>query len=192
MSSFVHLSLLPLPLLELGSKSTSLSPGFSVHSPRQYDTICFGLNLISEFFAFFWLIVWVDGINNHGWCLAGGRGCWLQGPHQIPSVSWIYSHSLRFHIYQIASFVPGILCSLYCYYKWQGDGLGGRWLIYNRVWEGDRGWVLSCSFYFCFLSLVHFVLCSLMSWSFFLSDWSMIAVVSVSLFFISFLCFWSL
>ena len=24
--------------------------------------------------AFFWLIVWADGINKCGWCLAGGRG----------------------------------------------------------------------------------------------------------------------
>ena len=32
-------------------------------------------NLISGFFAFFWLIVWVDGINKCGWCLAGGNGC---------------------------------------------------------------------------------------------------------------------
>ena len=33
------------------------------------------LNLISGFFAFLWLIVWADGINKCGWCLAGGRGC---------------------------------------------------------------------------------------------------------------------
>ena len=49
------------------------------------------------------------------WCLAGGRGCWLKGLHQIPSVSWRYHHFLHFHIDQIASFVPGILCPLYFY-----------------------------------------------------------------------------
>ena len=43
--------------------------------PRQYDMICWELNLISGFFAFFWLVVWADGINKRGWCLAGGRGC---------------------------------------------------------------------------------------------------------------------
>ena len=32
------------------------------------------LNLISGFFAFFRLVVWVDGINKCGWCPAGGRG----------------------------------------------------------------------------------------------------------------------
>ena len=66
--------ILPLPLLGLGSKSTSLSPGFCVCRPRQYDTICWKLNLISGFFAFLWLIVWADGINKCDWCLAGGRG----------------------------------------------------------------------------------------------------------------------
>ena len=52
---------------------SSLSTGFCVRRPRQYDTICVELNLISGFFAFFWLIVWADGINKCGWCLAGGR-----------------------------------------------------------------------------------------------------------------------
>ena len=42
-----------LPHLGLGSKSTSLSPGFCVHRPRQYDKICWKLNLISGFFVFF-------------------------------------------------------------------------------------------------------------------------------------------
>ena len=71
----------------------------SVNNPRQYDTICWELNPISGFFAFFWLIVWADGIDKCGWCLAGGRGFWLKGLHQIPSVSWIFHHSLHFHIY---------------------------------------------------------------------------------------------
>ena len=44
---------------------------------------------------FFWLFVWADGINKCGWCLAGGRGCWLKGPHQIASVSWIFHHWLE-------------------------------------------------------------------------------------------------
>ena len=72
---YFSMLILSLPLLGLGSKSTSLSPGFCVRRPRQYDTICWELNLISGFFAFFWLIVWADGINKCGWCLAGGRGC---------------------------------------------------------------------------------------------------------------------
>ena len=96
---YFSMLILLLPLLGLGSKSTSLSPGFCVRRPRQYDTICWELNLISGFFAFFWLIVWADGINKCGWCLARGRGCWLKGPHQIPSVSWIFHLSSNFHIY---------------------------------------------------------------------------------------------
>ena len=121
--------ILSLLLLGLSSKSTSLSPGFCVCKPRQYETICWELNLISRFFAFFWLIVWADGITKSGWFLAGSRGCWLKGPHQIPSVSWIYHHPLHFHIYHITSFAPVILCPLHCYYKWWGDGIGGRGLI---------------------------------------------------------------
>ena len=76
-----------VPLLALDSNSTPLSPGFCVHTPRHYDTICWKLNLISRFFVFFRLFVWADGINKCWWCLAGGRGCWLKGRHHIPSVS---------------------------------------------------------------------------------------------------------
>ena len=55
-----------VPLLQLGAKSTFLSPGFCVHMPRQYVTICWKLNLISGFFVFFRLFVWTDGINKFG------------------------------------------------------------------------------------------------------------------------------
>ena len=44
--------ILSLLLLELGSKSISLSPGFCLGRPRQYDKICWELNCISGFFAF--------------------------------------------------------------------------------------------------------------------------------------------
>ena len=44
--------ILSLPLFGLGSKSTSLSRGFCVRRPRQFDTICWELNFISKFFAF--------------------------------------------------------------------------------------------------------------------------------------------
>ena len=37
--------------------------------------------------------------------------------HKIPSVSWLFHDSLHFHIYKIVSFVLGIPCPLYCYYK---------------------------------------------------------------------------
>ena len=76
---------LSLPLFRPSSKSTSVSPGFCVSSPRQYDAISWELNLISWFFAFFWLVVWADGVNKCGWCLVGGSGYWLKGLHQITS-----------------------------------------------------------------------------------------------------------
>ena len=96
---YFSLLILSLPLLGLGSKSISLSPGFCVHTPRQYNTICWKLNLISRLFAFFWLIVFVDDINKCCWFLAGDRGYWLMGQHQISSLSWIFHHSSHFHIY---------------------------------------------------------------------------------------------
>ena len=153
---YFSMLILSLPLLGLGSKSTSLSPGFCVRRPRQYDTICWELNLISGFFAFFWLIVWADGINKCGWCLAGGRWCWLKGVHQIPSVSWTVHHSLHFHMFYIVLFGLGILCPLYCYYEWWGHGIGGVWLIHIKVWVGSQG--LAIISYFVFI-------CAYVFWS---------------------------
>ena len=69
--NYFSMLILSLPLLQLGIKSTSLRPGFiGVLRPRQFDMICWELDLISGFFAFSWLIIWVD---KFGWCLAGGR-----------------------------------------------------------------------------------------------------------------------
>ena len=154
--------ILPLPSLALGCKSTSLSPWFCVYRPRQYNTICWDLNLISGYFAFFWLIVWSDGINKCAWCLAGGTRCWLQGPHQVPNISWIRHHYLDFHIYQIALFVPEILSPLYCYYQWWRDGICGGWLIYNWEWRGPGVGIVGFFFllHLCVCPLFFHVLCS--------------------------------
>ena len=73
-SSLCHHVDLVTTSLRAGSKSTSLSFGFCVHRPKQYDMICWELNLISGFFAFAWMIVWPDGINKFGGCLAKRRG----------------------------------------------------------------------------------------------------------------------
>ena len=69
---YISIFILLLPSLGLGSKSTSLSSEFYVDSPRHFNRI---LNLISEFFDFFWLSFWADGISKCGWYHAGGRGC---------------------------------------------------------------------------------------------------------------------
>ena len=45
--------ILSLLLLGLVFKSSSLIPGFCIHRPKQYNTICLKLDLISKFFAFF-------------------------------------------------------------------------------------------------------------------------------------------
>ena len=121
----------------------------------------------------------MDGINGCGWCLAGGRGCWLKDPHQIPSVSWISHHSLHCHIHQIALFVPRISWSLYCYCEWWGNRkVGGGSFMLGFEW-GDSGWVafflFSCSNFVLLLIglswLVHnsccvcFLVCFLLSLS---------------------------
>ena len=71
----LSLLILSLHLLGLGSKSTSLSPGFCARRPRQFDTICCELDLFPGFFVSSWVFVWADGVNGCNWCLAGGRGC---------------------------------------------------------------------------------------------------------------------
>ena len=80
---YFSLLILSLPLLGLGSKSIFLSAGFCVHMPRQYNTICWELNLISRLFAFFWLIVFVDDINKCCWFLAGDADSWSSTRSQV-------------------------------------------------------------------------------------------------------------
>ena len=155
---YFSMLILSLPLLGLGFESTCLSPGFYVRRPKQYDMICWELNLISGFFAFFWLIVWGDAMNKCGWCLAGSRWCWLMGLHQITDPKCELN---------ISSFVtlPHLLDCLICtrnsvsivLLSW----MMGRW---HRLVGGGgrlihiRGWVLShsllfftCAFAFCSL-----------------------------------------
>ena len=101
----------------------------------------------------------MDGVNGYGWYLRGGREYWLKG--QIPKVSWIYQHSLNFHIYQITSFVPRISWSLCGYYKWWG-GWEGWWEVFCvRIWMKEQGmYIIFFLFLFCFCAVVN---CSFMS-----------------------------
>ena len=82
----ISLLFLSLPLLRLGCKSTFLSPGFCVQKPRQYNMISCEFDIFSGFFLS-WFIFLEDGVIGCGWCLAGGKGCWLKGLHQILSVN---------------------------------------------------------------------------------------------------------
>ena len=66
---FLHcfwILILSSPLLGLGSKSTSLSPSFCVYRPRQYNTICWELDLIWEFSLFSWFFGQTESINVAG------------------------------------------------------------------------------------------------------------------------------
>ena len=65
-----------------------------------YGMILSNLDLISWFFGFSWF--WADWITKCGLGVAGARGCWPKGLHQIRSESWLFYDSLHFHIYQIA------------------------------------------------------------------------------------------
>ena len=97
----------------LNSKSPSLSSRFYGCRTKQYITICWELNPISEFFALFWLIFWECGIKKCGWYLALCRGCLLKGPHQISGVSWVFHHSYSDTFLRL-SIVSRMPCSWYC------------------------------------------------------------------------------
>ena len=166
---YFSMLILSLPLLGLGPKSTSLSPRFCIRRPRQHNTICWKLNvfLISGFFAFSWLIVWADGINKCGWPLAGGRGWWLKGPHQIPSVSWIFHNSLHFHIYQILIWARNSLSIILLLWMMEGwDRWGEVVASYQSLGggTGDGYYLLVC---FLFVFTYAFVFWSRMSCLFF-------------------------
>ena len=122
----LSVSILSLPLLGLGSKFTSYSPGFCVSRPKQYNTIWWEFNLFAEFFVFYWLIVWVDGVNRRGWCLAGGRECWLKGLHQIPRVGWLFYHSFHhcFTFIRLLICVKNIKIIILLLQKWWVEGWG--------------------------------------------------------------------
>ena len=55
----LSLLILSLTLLGHGCKSTFLSPGFSECRLRQYDTICWELDLVTGFYISSWMIIWV-------------------------------------------------------------------------------------------------------------------------------------
>ena len=157
----LSLLILSLPLLGLSSKSTSLSPGFCVRRPRQYDTICWELNLISGFFAFFWLIVWADGINKLWLVSCRRQGMLTQGPTPDPKCKLIISTFLT----TSTSIILPHLCQGYhghCIVTSSDGGmgrLGGGSFILGFGW-GDRGWVYFFYFLFCFCAVVN---CSFMA-----------------------------
>ena len=68
--------ILSLPLLGLGPSLPLLALG-SVYVGQGSTIRLVGswISFLDSLFFFSWLIVWADGINKCGWCLAGGRGC---------------------------------------------------------------------------------------------------------------------
>ena len=70
-----------------GFPTCFLCPGFFVCRLSQYNM---NLNLISWFFVFSWFRA--DWITECSFGLAGARGCWLKGLHQMPIESWLFHH----------------------------------------------------------------------------------------------------
>ena len=70
-----------------GFPTCFLCPGFCVCRPSQYNM---NLDLISWFFVFSWFRT--DWITECSFGLAGARGCWLKGLHQMPIESWLFHH----------------------------------------------------------------------------------------------------
>ena len=74
-----------------------------------------------------WLF-WTDITNECGWCLPGGRGSWLKGPHQIPSVSWLFHHSLKLpHLLDRFICIGNVMSSVLLQVLEQWD----RWGMFN-------------------------------------------------------------
>ena len=69
------------------------------------------------------MIVWADGVNGCGWCLAGGRGCWL---------FLALPHSLHCPICSKDIMVTVLL--LQVMWGWQGWG----WFIFSFLVENDK------------------------------------------------------
>ena len=118
------------------------------------------MNLISGFFGFFWIIVWVDGINKFGWCLAGGRGCWLKGPNQIPSVKLNISS-----FFTLSQLLDCLICTRnsvsIVLLLWMIGGwhrLGGVVDSYQGVGGGRGGEYYLIVFFFFLIMLLYFVL----------------------------------
>ena len=75
----LNIFILPLPLLGLGSKSTSLSLGFCVSRPWEHDTIC--LWLIIFLILRFFLVDCLSGRNQWMWLMSCRRQGVLSQEH---------------------------------------------------------------------------------------------------------------
>ena len=88
------------------------------------------------------------------------QGILTQGPTPDPKCKLIISPFLS-----LPHLLDCLICtrnamSIILLLQLMGDGLVGEWLIYIRVWVGNRGWVSSYSFFSVFLYV--FVFCCLM------------------------------
>ena len=148
----LSLVIFSLPLLGLCSKSTSLNPGFCVCRPRQYNTICWKLDLLSGYFVSFSMItgdhwMWLVSCRRQG-MLTQGSAPDLKCKLNITSFLTL-SHPLNCLIY--AQDIMIIVLLLQVMGGWRGWGC----FFYIMVWVGGQGMGIFFLFLFCFLLLLH-------------------------------------
>ena len=138
------MSILSPPLLGLGSNFASLSSGFCVRRPRQYNTICWELDLVSRLFVFF-LVDCLGGWNQEIWLVSCRRqGMLTQWPAPDRKCKLIISsfitlpHLLDCFIYTrnamsivlLLQMMGGLhRCEMVAFYKGAGGGTGGGYHV---------------------------------------------------------------
>ena len=173
----LSLLILSLPLLGLGFKSTSLIPGFCVHRPRQYYSICWEFDFFQDFlFLLGWLFGQMESIDVAG--VFQEAGMLTYGPAQYPKCMLNVSSFLTIPHPLECLRVSWSLCR---YWKWWEDERVGGWFIYVRDCVRETG--VGCHIFYIFCSIL--CCCELL-----FHGWYMIVVASVSFFLFCFLCLW--
>ena len=174
--------ILLLPLLGLSSMSVSLSPWLCLPRPRECDMICWKVDLISRFFTFFLLVVWVDGMWLGSW---RKQGMLTQGPAPDRKCKLNISSTLT-----LPPLLDCLICarnsmSILLLLQMLGDGMV---IFYQGMGGGLRGGYYLTGFgVFClsFCVLFSHILCS------FFGLTRKLEFLCVFLFFLCFLCLWS-
>ena len=150
--------ILLLPLLGLSSMSVSLSPWLCLPRPRECDMICWKVDLISRFFTFFLLVVWVDGMWLGSW---RKQGMLTQGPAPDRKCKLNISSTLT-----LPPLLDCLICarnsmSILLLLQMLGDGMGGICVLFSHILCSFFGLTRKLEFLCVFL----FFLCFLCLWS---------------------------
>ena len=135
--------------------SVSLSPWLCLPRPRECDMRCWKVDLISRFFTFFLLVVWVDGMWLGSW---RKQGMLTQGPAPDRKCKLNISSTLT-----LPPLLDCLICarnsmSILLLLQMLGDGMGGGWLFFIKVWVGGLGVGITLQVLGFLLKLLCFVL----------------------------------